>query len=392
MNHRLLFSVLLFALSGNAGNLGPSPVIAESRVQTGVLPDKLSDHDFWTMLNEFSEPGGTFVSDNIISNEIEFQRVIPDVQRLGSHNVYVGVGPEQNFTYIVAFKPSMAFIVDIRKGNLLLHLTYKALVETSSNRVEFMSRLFARQQPSGVGPNSTARELFRAFGAMEVSKNNAMGNYQQILHQLEIVNGFTLSEDDERGIAEVYRSFYNGGPFVRGDFGGGTWIPSYAELMEQTDLHGFDHSFLQSEQNFQILKDYEARNLVVPLVGDFVGPRTIRMIGEYVRENRTTVDIFYTSNVEKYLFEAGTERRFYLNVSGLPIAADGLFIRTFFTHTDSGLNSLLDPIALCVAAVNNGEVRSYTNFVSRSKAPAPWSPRLLLINAPCEAEMLILAF
>jgi hypothetical protein len=371
MNHKLLFAVLLFALSGSAANLNSSPVIAERRIQTEVLPDKLSDHDFWTMLNGFSEPGGTFVSDNIISNELEFQRVIPDVQRLGPHNVYMGVGPEQNFTYIVAFKPSMAFIVDIRKGNLLLQLTYKALVETSSNRAEFMSHLFARQQPTGVGPNSTARELFRAFGAMHVSKNAAKENYQQILHQLEIVHGFTLSEDDKRGISEVYRSFYNGGPFVRGDFGGGTWIPSYAELMEQTDLHGLDHSFLQSEQNFQILKDYEVRNLVVPLVGDFVGDRTIRKIGEYLRENHTTVDVFYTSNVEKYLFEAGTEKKFYSNVSGLPMEADALFIRTFFTHTDRGLNSLLDPIALCLAAVNNGEVRSYANLVSRSKAPTP---------------------
>lgn len=177
MNRKLLLAVLLFALSGSAGNRDSFPVIAESRVRTDVLPDKLSDHDFWTMLNEFSEPGGTFVSDNIISNEIEYQRVIPDVQRLGSHNVYVGVGPEQNFTCVVAFKPSMAFIVDIRKGNLLLQLTYKALLETSSNRVEFMSRLFARQQPAGVGANSTARELFRAFAAMSVSENAAKENY-----------------------------------------------------------------------------------------------------------------------------------------------------------------------------------------------------------------------
>jgi hypothetical protein len=106
-----------------------------------------------------------------LTSEIEFQRVIPDVQRLSPQNVYLGVGPEQNFTYIVAFKPSMAFIVDIRKGNLLLHLTYKALVETSSNRVEFLSRLFARQQPSGVGPtpqqgNSSVRFEPCAFPRM----------------------------------------------------------------------------------------------------------------------------------------------------------------------------------------------------------------------------------
>jgi hypothetical protein len=77
MNHKLLFTVLLFVLSGSAGNLNSSPVVAETRVRTEVLPDKLSDRDFWTMLNEFSEPGGTFVSDKIISNEIESQRVIP---------------------------------------------------------------------------------------------------------------------------------------------------------------------------------------------------------------------------------------------------------------------------------------------------------------------------
>jgi hypothetical protein len=371
MNRKILFAVLFFSLSGRACDLNSSPVIAETRVLTEVLPDKLSDHDFWMMVNGFSEPGGTFVSDNIISNEIEFQRVIPDVQRLGPHNVYVGVGPEQNFTYIVAFKPSMAFIVDIRKGNLLLHLTYKALVETSSNRVEFMSRLFARQTPSGVGSNSTAGELFHAFGAIHVSKSATKENYRQILHQLEVVHGFTLSEDDKRGISEVYRSFYKGGPLVRGDFGGGTWIPSYEELMEQTDLHGLDHSFLQSEQNFQILKNYEARNLVVPLVGDFVGDRTIRRIGQYLRENHTSVDVFYTSNVEEYLFKAGAERKFFSNVSELPVGADALFIRAFFTHSDSGLNALLDPIKSCMAAVNNGEVRTYANLISRSKAPTP---------------------
>lgn len=371
MNRKLLSVALLFAVSGDLCDVNWYPHLRETRVRADTLPGRLTDQDFWTMVSDFSEPGGTFVSDNIISNEIEFQRVIPDIQRLGPRNVYVGVGPEQNFTYIVAFKPSIAFIVDIRKGNLLLHLTYKALVETASNRVEFMSRLFARQQPSGVRPNCTAKELFRAFGAMHVSKKAAKENYQLILHQLEVVHGFTLSEDDKRGISEVYRSFYNGGPFVRGDFGGGTWIPSYSQLMEQTDLHGLDHSFLQSERNFQVLKDYEGRNLVVPLVGDFGGDRTIRRIGRYLRENHKTVDIFYTSNVEEYLFKAGTERTFYSNVAALPLGANALFIRAFFTHSDSGLNSLIDPIAPCLAAVNSREVQSYANLISRSKAPTP---------------------
>ena len=56
----------------------------------------------------------------------------------------MGVGPEQNFSYIAALKPSMAFIVDIRHGNLDVHLMYKALFEMSDNRAEFVSRLFSR--------------------------------------------------------------------------------------------------------------------------------------------------------------------------------------------------------------------------------------------------------
>jgi hypothetical protein len=47
---------------------------------------------------------------------------------------YVGVGSEQNFTYIAATRPVIAFIVDIRRGNLDLHLIYKVLFELSADR------------------------------------------------------------------------------------------------------------------------------------------------------------------------------------------------------------------------------------------------------------------
>ena len=47
---------------------------------------------------------------------------------------YVGVGSEQNFTYIVAIRPVIAFVIDIRRGNLDLHLIYKVLFELSADR------------------------------------------------------------------------------------------------------------------------------------------------------------------------------------------------------------------------------------------------------------------
>jgi hypothetical protein len=46
----------------------------------------------------------------LLSNETTFQYVIPDVIKIAKQGrVYMGVGPEQNFSYMVALKPSMAF-------------------------------------------------------------------------------------------------------------------------------------------------------------------------------------------------------------------------------------------------------------------------------------------
>src|SRR6516162_2676914 len=128
-----------------------------------TLPSQLSDQEFWKLSSESSEADGTFRSDNLLSNESYFQYVIPRLnETTKQERVYMGVGPEQNFTYIAALKPKMVFIVDIRRGNLDLQLMYKALFEMSKNRAEFVSRLFAKKQPEGIGPNSTVEEIFSA--------------------------------------------------------------------------------------------------------------------------------------------------------------------------------------------------------------------------------------
>ena len=85
----------------------------------GDLPERLSDQEFWRLMEELSEPNGYFRSDNLLSNEQVFARVIPElVSAAKPGGVYLGVGPEQNFTYIAAIKPKIAFIIDIRRGNL----------------------------------------------------------------------------------------------------------------------------------------------------------------------------------------------------------------------------------------------------------------------------------
>ena len=352
-----------------------------AHVAAQSLPASIEDRDFWSMIVGFSEPGGFFRSDNLISNETTFQHVIPELQRHARPGVYLGVGPDQNFTYITALRPKLAFIVDIRRQNMLLHLLYKALVEMSSDRVDFLSRLFARPRPAGVGRDASAQALFDAFETVAGSEELAQKNLHAVFDHLERTHGFPLSDEDENSIRYVYTSFYLGGPdirysFPRTDFSGAQWFPTYADLMVQTDLQGKNHSYIATEDNFRSLQNYERSNLIVPLVGDFAGDRVLRSVGRYLREHDATVTAFYTSNVEQYLFQGDAWRKFFANVAMLPVDERSTFIRAYFSRVGfrlpspgPGLQSttLLDPIHGLLDAFANGEVRTYYDVVSRSK-------------------------
>src|SRR6185295_14380617 len=119
---RLAFLLGLFLFCGS-GN------------RAGELPSRITDENYWKIIAEFSEADGSFNSDNYVSNERAYQHVLPDLKKhVAPDGVYLGVGPEQNFTYIAAVHPRIAFIFDIRRQNMNLHLVYKALFAMSTNR------------------------------------------------------------------------------------------------------------------------------------------------------------------------------------------------------------------------------------------------------------------
>ena len=89
----------------------------------------------------------------------------------------------------------MAFIVDIRRGNLLQHLMYKAVIELSADRAEFVSRLFSKKRPSGLRPDAPVWDLFDAFDRVETSQVLYDQNLRAIKDLLVKQHGFTLSVD-----------------------------------------------------------------------------------------------------------------------------------------------------------------------------------------------------
>jgi hypothetical protein len=368
-------------------------VTPTSRAVGGALASSLDDRTFWAMVNEFSEPGGSFRSDNLVSNETEFQHVIPALrEQQAPASAYVGVGPDQNFTYIVALHPRIAFVVDIRRQNMLLHLMYKALIEMSPTRADFLSHLFSRARPEARASVS-ADALFAALEQQPADARQFDSNFAEIRRRLTHLHRFNLSTDDLFGVEYVYRAFYAAGPDVRYSFGRGSgWapFPTYRDLMVENDGVGVQRSYLASEENYQALRDLEERNLVVPVVGDFAGPKALRSVAAFLRSHGASVTAFYTSNVEQYLFRGDDWERFYANVGALPIERRSTFIRAIFnnTYASRGLFrfqpapfplppppqpmpprsvTVLNPIAEVVAAVNEGRLRSYRDLVDLSR-------------------------
>lgn len=334
--------VLCLALAGGATAV---QVVPAARTAAATTPKDLTDAQFWSVSRDASEEDGVFRSDNLLSNETSFQYVIPELLRtVQQGRVYLGVGPEQNFTYIAAFRPAMAIIIDIRHGNLDVHLLYKALFELSTDRADFVSRLFSRKKPVGLTTNSTADEIFRAYLTAEASKELYEQNLAAIEDHLTKTHGFPLSAGDREGIRWAFGNFYRFGPAISygsslsasvppaivgaiGGGGRGSGV-NYADLMTSDDGQGQNRSYLANEDNFTFLKDLQHRNLVIPVVGDFGGDKAIRAVARYLKGIDATVSAFYLSNVEQFLVQDGRRNTFCASSSTLPLDETSVFIRS----------------------------------------------------------------
>jgi hypothetical protein len=348
------------------------------QVHAQQLPTSISDADFWRLVTEFSEPAGSFPQ-QFMSNEDSAQFVIPELQKTTPRRgVYMGVGLEQNFTYIAAVRPTLAFIVDIRRDNMLEHLMYKALFELSSDRADFVSRLFSRQRPVGLDTGATAEVLFDAYQSVEPDPALYDDNLRAVLDHLGNKREFQIDPTDRGGIARIMNAFRNAGPNrLKGQ--GDPRNPTYAQLMSATDLAGRNHSFLASEENYAIVQELERQNRIVPVVGDFAGDKALSSIARYLKEEGATVNVFYVSNVERYLFEQGPHgQQFYANVARLPLNPSSTFIRSVTSDISRRLGiaipdgaanwrSFLIPITDSLKALSDGRIQTYRELFETAR-------------------------
>lgn len=315
-------------------------VVTSSPVTSGAaqsLPAQLSDAEYWKMISGFSEPSGYFQHEIITSNETSYQYVLPELVKSGrTGGVYLGVGPEQNFTYIAALQPKIAFIIDIRRDMMIEHLMYKSLFEMSADRVEFVANLFARKTPAQLTADSTVQAMFQGFAKVPADSTLAEAHLKDILARLKTGHRFGLTPADETAMRAIYLSFVRSG--VQ-NFSASFMSPGYATLMTLTDAADKNWSYLATRESYERVRQMHQKNLIVPLVGDFAGSKTIRSTGQYVKDHGATVSVFYISNVEDYIRPVW--RQYVNNIAALPFDAAGVLIRwspSYPTSLDSIAN------------------------------------------------------
>src|SRR5437867_7430215 len=68
---------------------------------------QVSIEQFGRYIDEWSESEGFFDSDNFISNETSYLHVVDLLRQVKPGGIYLGVGPDQNFSYIVHARPAL---------------------------------------------------------------------------------------------------------------------------------------------------------------------------------------------------------------------------------------------------------------------------------------------
>lgn len=331
---------------------------------------------FASRVAQLSEPGGHFDTDNLISNERSYLHVVPALRDRGlAGGAYIGVGPDQNFSYIAQVRPNIAFIVDLRRDNLLLHLVFKALFSLSETRVDYLSLLFGRAVPAQLVDWRRA-DLDKIIAHVESPRlaEAAIAELRARVDAKIETFGLPLSEDDFATIDRFHRRFISAGLPLKFQTTGRqpqSYYPTYRDLLIETDRQKQRWNFLASEDDFQFVRSLQQRDLVVPVVGDLAGPSALAAIGRLMTSRGDRLSAFYASNVEFYLFGGGTFPVFVENLKRLPRTNRSLIIRSVFGALGQSApgyysSSLVQPVDELLQGYAAGRFRGYPELtVSR---------------------------
>jgi hypothetical protein len=356
-----------------AGILGLAACAGPQRDPAPVGPD------FGALIASLSEPGGYFDTDNLISNEASYLHALGPIERLGIRGgAYLGVGPDQNFSYIAHLRPSVAFVLDIRRDNLLQHLLFKALFGLAPTRVEYLALLFGRPPPSDPAAwTSSGIDSLVGWLDRTPADSAAVRRARRLVDSGVATIGVPLTAEDRAVVGRLHGTFIREGLDLRFETFGRApawYYPTYRALLLERDDRGRQAGYLARESDYAFLRGLQARNRVIPVVGDFAGPHALAAIGKYLNDRGERVSAFYTSNVEFYLFRQGAFDRFAETVARLPRAPRAVMIRSLFLRSFSSDHPQARPEYASVQLVQDMDRFVDGRFGSYRELVMDWVP------------------
>jgi hypothetical protein len=277
-----------------------------------------------------SEPGEPFISDNVVSNETSLLQPADALTAL-SGGAYVGVGPEQNYTYIALSHPDIALIIDLRRDNALLHFLYKSRFEVASSRLEFICLLLGRPYNPKYEPEPSAHADAVLEAARAIAPNRDWFEAQQA-RSLDRITGYGLglAPADMARIKHISQLFFVRQLELRFELlkANGRKYPTLESLWRLRSSSGLG-TFLDTHQSFEVVRDLHRAHRIIPLVGDVSAPRPLGALADELRQRGLTLRTFYISNVEQYLIGKPSYEGWLRNIRQLPHDEQTLLLRNY---------------------------------------------------------------
>ncbi|MFN8572211.1 MAG: hypothetical protein U0132_09145 [Gemmatimonadaceae bacterium] len=307
----------------------------------GATATKRAVTPFAATIARLSEPSGYFDTDNLISNETSYLHVLPALHEMGvSGGAYIGVGPDQNYTYLAAIHARIAYIVDIRRDNLLQHLMFKALFARSRNRMEFLCRWLGRVPPPDVASwDSRPIAVLLDWVDRQPANSEFAKTEADAIVAAAVATGVPLSEQDAATIRRFHAAFVKDGlqlRFTSFNRGPRPYYPTLERLIVEKDPNGRQASYLATEEDWRFVKGLHAADRIIPVVGNFAGSVALKAIAKDLQRMGEKVTAIYTSNVEQYIWRDGSFPKFADNVVALPLDRRGVIIRSYFGAGSGG--------------------------------------------------------
>lgn len=289
------------------------------------------------LIATLSEENQYFDTDNLISNESSYLHVVSMLEAEDlKGGVYIGVGPGQNFSYLAASAPELAFIFDIRKDNVLLHLMHKALFTLNESRVNYLAMLMGFPLTSGRTDEDVddINLIVASLDAANPEGGSVEAHWTAIEAELRTY-GAGLEEADYIRVRQLYSEFVRMGfdlRFTSHNRPPQSYYPTYRELILERDENGRQASFLASGDRYRRIRNMQLEDRIIPVVGDLSGDKAVLALEEYLKANNLEVMLVYTSNVEFYLMMRGRFDQYATQISELPRAPGALMIRSYFNR------------------------------------------------------------